>query len=241
MSGGPGAAPPALFVHVQKTAGTALLRRLRHAVGPEAVYPDGPGTPEVSLDVDLLLRRLADDDGTIRVVTGHFPLATADRMGGDVPTFTVLRDPVERILSFLRHQCEVEPRFAGARLEEVYDDPVTTGGLVHEHMVKMLSLDAAEMTRGALTPVVVDDARLARACAALEDRVDVMGVQEEFEPFCADLAARFGWDLGPPLFMNRTTPIPSSDALRARIAADNPHDVALYRFGRELWARRHPR
>ena len=42
----------------------------------------------------------------------------------------MLRDPVERTLSFLRHQREVDPRFAGATLDEIYADPVTTSGLV---------------------------------------------------------------------------------------------------------------
>ena len=36
-----------LFVHMQKTAGTALLRRLRHHFDPDEVYPtrDEQGTP----------------------------------------------------------------------------------------------------------------------------------------------------------------------------------------------------
>ena len=41
--------PRYFFVHLQKTAGTALFRRLRHAVGTDAVYPlpAEQGTPEV--------------------------------------------------------------------------------------------------------------------------------------------------------------------------------------------------
>lgn len=234
--------PRFLFVHLQKTAGTALLRRLRHHFGPDAVYPppDEQGSPEVVLDVDRLQRRLADLGPRIRVVTGHFPLGVADLLHGEVRTFTLLRDPVERTLSFLRHQREVEPRFAGASLEEVYADPVSTGGLVQNHMVKMLSLQAHEMTAGALTPVVVDDERVARAEQALARRVDVVGLQEHFETFCTDLEASFGWDLGDPVFMNRTVPVPASDALRERIRIDNAADIRLHRFAVDLWQIRHP-
>jgi hypothetical protein len=230
------------FVHLQKTAGTALFRRLRHHFGIEAVYPrpDEQGTPATVLDVDLLRRRLGEEGDAIRCVTGHFPLATVDLLGGEWSTFTVLRDPVERVLSFLRHQREVDPRFADATLEEVYEAPVTQGGLVHDHMVKMLSLTAEEMTAGALTPVVVDEARVERAVANLEGRVDVVGLQERFEVFCSDLESAFGWDLGEPLFMNRTQPAEASDRLRARIATDNAHDLRLYALARARWEQLHP-
>ena len=239
MSSGP---PRYFFVHLQKTAGTALFKRLRHQFGTDGVYPlpDEQGTPEVVLDVGHLQRRLADLGSQIKVVTGHFPLATVDVLGGGFATFTVLRDPVERVLSFLRHQREVEPRFAGASLEQVYADPVATGGLVANHMVKMLSLSAGEMTQGALTPVTVDDARVERAAHNLVHRIDVMGLQERFDEFCADLEATFGWDLGDPLFMNRTRPAEATAALRDRIARDNASDLALYRFACDLWDERHP-
>lgn len=230
------------FVHLQKTAGTALFKRLRHAVGVDAVYPlpDEQGTPETVLSVDRLRERLAADGDQFRVVTGHFPLATVDRLGGTWSTFTVLRDPVERVLSFLRHQREVEERFACASLEEIYEDPVATGNLVANHMVKMLSMTDHEMTDGALSPVRVDEVHVARAKANLADRIDVVGLQEHFDEFCIDLERSFGWDLGDPLFMNRTKPAAATDALRRRIADDNAPDLDLYGFARDLWAGRHP-
>lgn len=229
------------FVHLQKTAGTALLRRLRHQFGPAAVYPqpEEQGAPEVVLSVERLQRRVDEMGDALRVVTGHFPLCTVDLLPGAYATFTVLRDPVERVLSFLRHQLEVEPRFEGATLDDVYVDPVTTGGLVANHMVRMLSLRAGELTDGALTPIAVDDARLHAACHNLEHRIDVFGLQEQFEPFCADLAAEFGWDLGPPVHMNRTTPREVAALLADRIRSDNAFDVALYEFASDLWSRRH--
>lgn len=232
-----------LFVHLQKTAGTALLKRLRHHFGLDAVYPHPAeqGSPATVLDVGRLLRRLDEEGDRFRVVTGHFPLCVADLVPGPVATFSLLRDPVERTLSFLRHQREVEPRFADVTLEEIYDDPVSTGGLLVNHMVKMLSLTAEEMTVGALTPVQVDDPRLERAQTNLAERIDVLGLQEHFDIFCADLEATYGWDLGDQVFMNRTTPTPASDALRQRIRVDNDHDVRLYAWARELWADRHPR
>jgi hypothetical protein len=230
------------FVHLQKTAGTALFRRLRHHFGTRAVYPlpEEQGTPEVVLDVGLLQRRLVELGDGIEVVTGHFPLCATEVLPGPFATFTILRDPVERTLSFLRHQREVDQRFAQASLEEVYAHPVSTGGLVTNHMVKMLAMSPSEMTDGALSQLVVDDDRLAVARRNLAERIDVMGLQEHFDEFCADLETSFGWDLGPPVFMNRTTPADAPDGLREQIRADNDHDVRLYAYAVELWQRRHP-
>lgn len=229
------------FVHLQKTAGTALFRRLRHAMGTDHVYPlpDEQGTPDVVLGVDRLLQRLQDPGPELRVITGHFPLCTVDLLDGEFATFTVLRDPVERVLSFLRHQREVEPRFADRSLEEIYLDPISTGPLVADHMVKMLGLTTAEMTNGALTPVVPDSGHLDRAVYNLSERIDVVGIQDQFEVFCDDLAAAFGWDLGPPLYMNRTSPVEAPGHLREQILAHNRLDVQLYAAAKQLWRARH--
>jgi hypothetical protein len=226
------------FIHLQKTGGTALFRRLRHHFGTGAVYPlpQHQGTPEAVLDVDLLAERFARHRGEIRVVTGHFPLCTIKRLGVPFATFTLLRDPVERTLSFLRHQRQEEPRFHTASLEEIYEDPVCRDGLIRNHMVRMLSLSVEEMTDGAMTQIIVDEARLAVAQDALERRIDVVGLQERFDSFCDALATRFGWDLGQPQFANRTAPMGAGGALRGRIAADNELDARLYRFARQLTA-----
>src|SRR4249919_3242039 len=80
-----GAAEPSpprrfFFVHVQKTAGTALFQRLRNQFGTDGVYPnDSDGdlivvAPQIM--VPQLLERWAVRRDEIRVVSGHFPLCT---------------------------------------------------------------------------------------------------------------------------------------------------------------------
>lgn len=224
------------FVHLQKTAGTALWRRLRAQFPPEAVYP-GPGDgspPDSVLSVERLVRRWSDRRDDVRVVAGHFPLCTVELLDAPFVTLTVVREPVERTLSYLRHHRETTPADADRSLEEIYEDPIRFE-LLHNHMVKMLSLTTDEMSHGALTPVRFDDQRLARAVDAL-DRIDAVGFQEDFEAFCAELTERFGWDLGGPIFMNRTEPVEVPAEFRARIARDNAHDVSLYEHARSVRA-----
>ena len=230
-SGGPGTESRRFFfVHVQKTAGTALWRRLKQSFDARALYPgpDDGRPPESVLVVEHLVGRWRARGSEIQVVTGHFPLCTVELLGAPFTTLTVLRDPVERTLSALRHYREKTPADADRTLDEIYGDPLRFE-LVHNHMVKMFSLSVEEMTAGALTPVEFTPERLARAKDGLAS-VDVIGLQSCFEEFCQELTDRFGWRLGKPLMANRTRPVDVSDAFRARIAADNAADIALYEF-----------
>lgn len=228
------------FVHLQKTGGTALFQRLRDSFGPAAVYPrpDDASGPTAVLDVDHLMEDLRLHGDQIQLITGHFPLCLVDLLDGPTTTFTVLREPVERTLSLLRRRQQVEARYDGWSLEAIYDDPDLLP-IIRNHMVKMLSMTPEEMTA---TPLVAsvsfDQARLERAKEQLVERIDLFGLQTDFERFCTSLEARFGWDLGPPRFANRTPPQPVADALRDRIAEDNRIDGELYRFAEQLYADR---
>lgn len=226
------------FVHIQKTAGTALWRRLKEQFEPAAVYP-GPGDgepPDTVLSVDRLLERWHARRDEIRVVTGHFPLCTAELLDAPLVTMTILRDPVERTLSQLRHHRETTPEAESTPLEEIYEDPVRFQ-LVNNHMVRMLSIRTDEMDAGAMTPVDITPQRVERAKKAVSE-VDVVGLQHHFDEFCSELTRRFGWNLGGPIFMNRTTPVEVSDAFRAQIALDNAADIELFDFARRLYQRR---
>jgi hypothetical protein len=217
---------------MHKTAGTALYQRLQDHFSPPAIYPTRAEQKahKASLHVDLLRRKFVERGDELRVVTGHFPLCTTELLGVPFTTITVLRDPVERTLSSLRDMREREPVFRGQPLEKVYEDPIRFQCLIHNHMVKMLSITPDEMTDGALTVVDMDGTHLERAKRNLVERIDIWGVQEHFEDFCNELTRRYGWKLGAPRFANRTTPLAVSDDFRERITQDNALDVELYRY-----------
>ena len=198
------------FVHVQKAAGTALFRRLKRQFGEQAVYPD-PSDGELftvvpQLSVDVLRARWDQRHDEIRVVTGHFPLCTTELLGGGFTTLTVLREPVERTLSYLRHHRKLTPSDHDRSLEAIYEDQFRFQTLVHNHMVKMFSLNTDEMTDGALTPIKFTPGHLDRAKRRLAT-VDFFGLQERFDEFCENLEEQLGWQLGPPIYANRTKPV----------------------------------
>jgi hypothetical protein len=240
------------FVHVQKTGGTDLFTRiggdptipLDHDrwFTEDEIYPNGTDgdvfTVAPQLSVDQLLLRWKERRDQIRIVLGHFPLCTVELLDADFTTLTVLREPIERTLSFLRHHRRLTPEDKHKPLEEIYEDPFRYDALLHNHMVKMFGLTTDEMTDGMLTEVEFTPAHLERAKAGLET-VDVVGLQEHFEEFCREVERRYGWPLGAPFYANRTSPVDVTESFRARIAADNAMDVEFYEFARELARGRH--
>jgi hypothetical protein len=223
------------FVHIMKTAGGSLRRRLINHFGEAAVYPtqglDGADPVKLNLSIDHLRERLAARGDEIRVITGHFPLRTTEFIQGRLVTLTLLREPVERMLSFLRQQREIQQANRGKTLEEIYDGQ---HGLADNNMTKMVLLTPAEMRASLLTRVEFTPEDLERAKKALGG-IDAVGLQERFEDFCAELSARFGWHLGEPVTgVNATVPIEVPGRFRARIAEDNAFDVELYEFAKRL-------
>ena len=227
------------FVHIMRTAGSLLRLRLIEHFGETAVYPtkvDGNDPVRPYVLVDHLRERLVARGDEIRVITGHFPLCTTELLDGSFTTFTLLREPVERTLSFLRRQREIEAGDRHKSLEEIYEEPMRFHGFAHNHMTKMLGMTPAEMEpEGMLTRVEFTRDHLDRAKGALA-AIDVFGIQEELDAFYRELSARFGWQLGEPQAVNTSKPVRVDESFRARIAEDNAFDVELYDFAKELLA-----
>jgi len=230
------------IVHMQKTAGTTLRDRFRHHYGEAAIYPnrtDGRDKRLSVISLRHLLERWAARRDEIRVIAGHFPLCTVELLDADFTTLTVMRPPVERTLSYLRHQRKLNRADQQRPLEAIYDDPFRFNGLIRNHMTRMLSMTVDELraTDSVLTDVSDTDERLQRAKDALAG-LDLFGLQPRLEELCAELTRRFGLDLGAPLHSNATEVADAPEHLIARIESDNALDVALYEFASDLYGRR---
>jgi hypothetical protein len=95
---------PAIFLHIQKTAGTTIVELARSAYGDQNVISHGdylkgidycPCTGVVGVDEKLL-----DDFDNIPFLSGHFGYGFAKRYMPGRYSFTFLREPIERVLSF---------------------------------------------------------------------------------------------------------------------------------------------
>src|SRR5438045_58198 len=108
--------PRFLFLHVMKTGGTSFVFHLKREFPAVALYPSevdrrGPTDAEpygslADLAAVTPVRRAA-----IRMYAGHFPYMARDIIGGDLTTITLLREPVERTVSMLKHFKRLHERF----------------------------------------------------------------------------------------------------------------------------------
>ena len=223
---------------MQKTGGTSLFTRTKRQFGEAGVYPnDSDGDTwdmAPQLMVPVLLDRWPKRRDQVRLIGGHFPLCTRELLDADFRTFTVLREPVERTLSYLRHHRELNP--TDLTLEEMYEDRAHLMHFRHfigNHMVKMLSLRSDEMTDGMMTLVDLDRDRLEEAKGALGE-MDEFGFQEDLEGFAQRLERDWDWRLGAPRRDQPTRPVKVSRSLRRRIAEDTALDRELYEYAQEL-------
>jgi hypothetical protein len=122
------------YLHIPKSAGTSV-RRLFASVFEDRLV-------EVYGNLDAI--RCAPDS----VLFGHFCFSLHKRLGDPAPRYmTVLRDPVDRVISWYRHQTRAsDSRF----YREIHERGLTLGeiidrGLAHEvnnHSVRMICTDS---------------------------------------------------------------------------------------------------
>lgn len=228
------------FVHVMKTGGTTFKQHIEANFPPEQRYPlprheSGQGH---YIEVASLLALTPEERAQIRIYSGHFPFAAAKLVGADV-TLTILRHPVERTLSLLRQLKRTDTRVRGWPLERIYEDPMLHAMLVKDYQAKIFSLTEADGRLHHLEGLDVDRAKLEAAKANVES-VDVLGINERYHDFLAEVRDRLGWriveDAPDQRVSHHDLDVPAS--FRARIAEDNPADMELYEHARRLVAER---
>jgi hypothetical protein len=90
--------PPVIFLHNLKAGGTTFREILIRQYGARAVYTVG-GRHRTTGD----LRRIRSlDVDKVRVIQGHIPFGVHELLRRESTYVTLLRDPVERIVSLYR-------------------------------------------------------------------------------------------------------------------------------------------
>lgn len=259
--------PRVFFVHVMKTGGKSVGKLLGSRFDASAVYPDttrGEG-PDAKVFVEGLLALSDERRAAIECYSVHMPAWIAEHVAPDFTTLTVLREPVARTISHLRHIARIE--YAPDDIEEIYDDPGWHGRLTNyqtrlfalskqdydddreraqrfgeeadEDNRRQLLLDLQQVwTTGITSPGALDDTHLSRAITRL-DGFDEVATTENIQALVDRLGPRLGCTLPPIPHVNAAAdPQPAPAALTARIRRDNELDIAFYEHTLELIADR---
>ncbi len=235
--GPPGDAATTIFVHVPKTAGVSLTRIIEREYGRDAVWRvygyERAADPRNFLDLT------ADKRAAIRAVVGHMEFGFHRLLTGPSRYVTILRDPIDRIVShyhYLVHVAPERPRDAlkGIDSLEAYVTRSPQASVFNNGQVRQLGGDLHVPGRPATRHM------LEQALRNLE-QFAVVGLQERFDESVLLMRQALGWGW-PVLARHNTTPNrPGLDAVdthtRELITEHNALDLELYKFGRACFER----
>jgi hypothetical protein len=225
------------FHHIPKTAGTSVREFLIERAGAPNVAP---------MLRSMQLREALREYARFPVITGHLLAIPGDVLPPDRVSLTVLRDPVDRVLSsfyFERNSYNASRRGPQGSSASIFDwldalerDETQQG--LNAHLDALWPLGCAD---GAAAAGV---SRVEAAKRAL-DAFDVVGLQSSLADTLALLALRMRWQPSEQVpHVNQTPGRPSRDELpeavirrRTRLLAA---DLEIYEHGIALFtAKRH--
>jgi hypothetical protein len=242
------------FIHVMKTGGTSFVFQMLANFEADERYPspiDRSSPTDVTpyASIPQLLALSAERRARIRVYAGHLPYVASELLGIDLVRLTMLRDPVDRTASMLKHVKRLIARYAEHSIEAIYDDETVFRHYLDNYQTRLFALTAAERESalartGAGTDLPrpagrfpIDARRFEQAKSNLA-KVDVVGLSERYGDFVEELHVRFGWW---PAGLKRharanvsSEDWPISPQLRRRIADDLSVDMEFYEYARQL-------
>lgn len=140
------------FIHVMKTGGTSFADIIATNFRAHERYPDACITPdahiftriEAYLFVPGIVSSVNALRGQLRVVSGHVPYGVRSLLNDSFVAMTVLRDPIERTLSYLTHCQRYHIEHQNLALEQIYEDRWFHSTFIQNYQTKLFSMSAHE-------------------------------------------------------------------------------------------------
>ena len=215
--------PIIIFVHVPKTAGTALDGVIKRS------YADGEWYSVRKKEPDFYKAELGElaraQPRRLRFVTGHAPFGLHEVMG-DAPTqyITLLREPIERLKSFFNYAKRHPDHHLHAEIKSGALDLVGLARLIANQQVRYLCGKWSG---------VPDEQDLEIAKKNLVERFVVAGLTERFDETLAMFQGKLGWPFRPYTRENTAPRRPMNDLDAAEMSILRRYhelDYALYEF-----------
>jgi hypothetical protein len=231
--------PVVIFLHIPKAAGTTLNHIIKQNCGTNDVYSIHRGIFDGEDDIEVFKRLSPERRAQIRLLTGHLPFGLHEYLPGPATYFTLLREPIDRVISFYyyvrqnpQHYLHDYTLARDMSLRHYVESRLTTAN--DNFQVRMLSGIFHQVPYGQCTPDLLDLAK-----HNLQNHFAVVGLSEQFDATLLLLKRAFHWR---NIFYVRQNVTPERLTLAAipadtleLIRNDNLLDIELYRYAKELF------
>lgn len=141
------------FIHLMKTAGTTFRVQAAQNFDPSEIFPWQLGVGDFErivqyVGVHQFLDLAPETRDRVRFFSAHIPFVVAELTAPEAVKISVVREPIERTLSYLRHCQRDHVEHRGKTLEEIYEDPWYFSRFIENHQTKMFSMSAEEALQG---------------------------------------------------------------------------------------------
>jgi len=231
---------PIFFIHIMKTGGVTFSAAMRSIFEPDAMFP-GVEMSHIGrkayTKLDFLRNISKERTNRTRFFAGHYPFVASTLVDLPVTTVTILRDPVERVISHLRQISRNENGWrkltaladvTDPPLLDVYQDQFLRSKFFINHQLKMFAFKSADGLQSYLDPLTIDEDSLELAIGQLR-MVDLIGFQHSLDDFIRSVGNSLGIQLPDTIQKNvspKWKPVPSE--LIDMIREDNKLEIRFY-------------
>lgn len=228
--------PNLIFLHVLKTGGITLGNILKRHYASEETFSTFPTEAHPEGRIGLFGALAPAERDRIRLLYGHMGFGAHAYFSGPATYVTVLRDPVERVISRFYHDRREPNNHLHAEIQagmdlKTYVRYLAEAAQMDNLQTRIISGNWENRGHGACTPEMLEQAK-----DNLRSHFLLAGLTERFDEFYLMLCRAMGWS---PLFYRRrnvTKKRPRQDELPAETAnfirEYNQYDIELYQYAR---------
>jgi hypothetical protein len=218
-------APFVIFLHIPKACGTTLTKLFTRWCAPREIFN---ASHQPHDEACATLRQLSSQRPPgVRVILGHAPFGLHEALDGPARYVTVLRDPIERIVSHFHYASRTPQHSLHAEIKR---------GQIGLLDLARRSADLQTRYLGGRIGEKPDAATLALAKERLVENFAVAGITERFDETVVLIHRAFGRKLRPFASENVRPQRSAADSLNAdelrELRATHELDAELYDFVR---------